>query len=450
MNPVASPVRLRLLAVMMWVVLALAAGAAGAQSARFDRPALDAMLAPIALYPDALLSHVLMAATYPEEIQEAAAWLRARPGLSGDAAVRASADQDWDPSVRSLLAFPQVLETLASHPRWTEDLGDAFLEQRAEVMDTVQALRRRAYDAGTLRSNEAIRVLLTGSGIVIEQAIPEMVHVPYYDPRVAYGGWWWPSHPPVYWPRWHGYAHPHRYFSWGPGIYVGSGFFFGGFVWPRHEVRVVHVRPHYYPRRVVERHVVHGRRDAVIVHRDARPGVWRHDDWRWRRRRDRGHDHGRPDWRRDDDRREALMRRPGERDDRARDERRRDHDRDDDRHRDRRSDRVWSTDRDNDGIPDRGWRTRDRDGDGRPDWNRRGVDRDHDGAPDRRHRSTELRRNDRSDERGHWRTESRQRDAREAPRSVERPERPARIAPRSAARESRPPPRARVDRSNQD
>src|SRR5690606_13865267 len=109
-------------------------------------------------------SHVLMAATYPEEVAEAAEWLRARPGLSGDAAVRTSLDQDWDPSVRSLLAFPMVLETLASHMRWTEDLGEAFLSQREEVMDTIQALRRRAYEAGTLRSNEAIRVVVTATG----------------------------------------------------------------------------------------------------------------------------------------------------------------------------------------------------------------------------------------------------------------------------------------------
>jgi hypothetical protein len=456
MKPVARPLLSRLLALMTCAILALASGTAGAQStSRFDRPALDAMLAPIALYPDGLLSQVLMAATYPEEVQEAAAWLRARPGLSGDAAVRSSADQDWDPAVRSLLAFPMVLETMASHSRWTEDLGEAFLNQRVEVMDTVQALRRRAYDAGTLRSNEAIRVLLTASGIVIEQARPDTVYVPYYEPQVAYGGWWWPSHPPVHWPRWHGYVDPYphsRYFSWGPGIFVGSGFFFGGFVWPRHEVRVVHVHPHYYPRRVVvERHVVPGRRDPVIVHRDARPGVWKHDDWRRR--------HDRADFRRDHDRREAQARRPGDTDGRGVDDRRRNRDRDavpdrtqrTDRNNDGIPDRTQRTDRNNDGVPDRMQTRQDRDGDWRRDSNRGRADRDRDGVPDRRHATSDLRRNDRSDERGEWRTQPRQREVRE-PRSVERAERPAapRAAPQSAARESRPAPRARVDPSNRD
>ena len=115
MTRVARHLLVRLLALVACATAALAASNALAQypAPRFDRPALDSMLAPIALYPDALLSQVLMAATYPDEVEEAADWLRARPGLSGDAAVRTSEDQDWDPAVRSLLAFPMVLETLA-------------------------------------------------------------------------------------------------------------------------------------------------------------------------------------------------------------------------------------------------------------------------------------------------------------------------------------------------
>lgn len=246
---------------------------------RYDRPALDAMLAPIALYPDPLLSHVLMAATYPREVQEAARWLRDRPGLSGDAAVRASEGWDWDPSVRSLLAFPQVLQTLADYPRWTEDLGDAFLVQREDVMDTIQQLRRRALAAGTLRSTESTRVLDHGYAITIEPVTPQTVYVPYYDPRVTYGTWWWPARPPMYWSRWPGYyAPPGRDLSvyWGPGIHLGGGFFFGNFVWGRREVRVVDVRPYYYPRSmVIERQVVPGR--PIIEHRPSVPDVWRHD-----------------------------------------------------------------------------------------------------------------------------------------------------------------------------
>jgi hypothetical protein len=459
MRRVARHLLLRLMAIVVGASLVLTAGAAAAQDAvRYDRAALDSMLAPIALYPDALLSHVLMAATYPEEVEEAANWLRARPGLSGDAAVRTSADQDWDPSVRSLLAFPMVLETLAGHMRWTADLGNAFLYQRAEVMDTVQALRRRAFEAGTLRSNEAVRVVVTAAGIVIDQASPETVYIPYYDPRVAYGGWWWPSSPPMYWPRWQGYVDPlprGHYLTWGPGIHIGSGFFFGGFVWPRHEVRVVHVHPHYYPRRVIaERRVVPGHRDPVIVHRDARPGVWRHDDWR--RQRDRDGHRDRPDWRRDDDRRgpaatrSVIESREARRDD-LRDRRAMDRDGDGV------PDRARRIDRDNDGIPDRARRVPDRDGDGRPDWNR-SADRNRDGVPDGRWGTNETRRNDRSDNREQWPTQRADRDGRESPREspratdrVERARPPARERePQSAARESRAAPRARVDPSNRD
>jgi len=262
---------------------------------RFDRPALDAMLAPVALYPDPLLSHVLMAATYPREIEEAARWLRERPGLSGDAAVRSSEGWDWDPSVRSLLAFPQVLQTLADYPRWTDDLGEAFLAQREEVMDTVQQLRRRALAAGTLRSTESTRVVDHGYAVAIEPVTPQTVYVPYYDPRVTYGTWWWPARPPMYWSRWPGYYAPpgrdlHVY--WGPGVHLGAGFFFGNFIWSRREVRVVDVRPYYYPRSVVvERHVVPGR--PAFEHRPPAPGIWRHDAYR--RRDDDRRDFGRRD-----------------------------------------------------------------------------------------------------------------------------------------------------------
>ncbi|RPI42648.1 MAG: DUF3300 domain-containing protein, partial [Betaproteobacteria bacterium] len=248
---------------------------------RFDRPTLDSMLAPVALYPDRLLSHVLMAASYPQEVEEAASWLRARPGLSGDAAVRTAEGWDWDPSVRSLLAFPLVLDTMANHMRWTEDLGVAFLDQREEVMDVIQFLRRRAYEAGTLRSNDAIRVVDTGFAIVIEAAVPQSVYVPYYDPRVTYGAWWWPARPPMYWSPWPGYYVPPgrpAHFIWGPAVHISGGFFFGDFVWARREVRVVDVRPYYYPRRViVERHVVPGRPAPHAEHRAPAPGVWQHD-----------------------------------------------------------------------------------------------------------------------------------------------------------------------------
>ena len=280
---------LRICALLLAAGLAAAHSPAFAQDSRqrFDQQALDVMLAPIALYPDQLLTQVLMAATYPQEVEEAARWSRSRSGLSGDAAVRTAEGWDWDPSVRSLTAFPQVLDTMGQHMAWTEDLGTAFIVQPEEVMDTVQRLRFRAYDAGTLRTSESTRVIHTGSSIIIESVSPQVVYVPYYDTRVVYGPWWWPARPPMYWPRWHGYyAHPARpsVVYWGPGTWVSAGFFFGGFDWPRREVRVINTRTYYYAPRVrqVETHrpaYAHPAPPATAPH------VWRHDDVRrsaWR------------------------------------------------------------------------------------------------------------------------------------------------------------------------
>ena len=148
----------------------------------FAEQELDQMLAPIALYPDALLSQILMASTYPIEVVQAARWSRANPGLSGDAAVRAVEQQSWDPSVKSLVAFPQVISMMDEKLDWMERLGDAFLSQQQQVMDAVQALRQKAQAAGNLKSNEIVRVEPQGQTIIIEQANPQVVYVPYYAP----------------------------------------------------------------------------------------------------------------------------------------------------------------------------------------------------------------------------------------------------------------------------
>lgn len=233
----------------------------------YSQAELDQMLAPVALYPDPLLSQVLMASTYPLEVVEAARWTRANPGLQGDAAVRAVQDADWDPSVKSLVAFPQVLQRMDEKLDWTRALGDAFLAQEPHVMDTVQQLRRRAQAAGNLRSNEQVVVQQQGPALVIQPAAPQVVYVPYYDPYVVYGPWWWPAYQPVVWAAW-----PRPY-----GIHVSLGFFFGGFDWHHRHVRVVHPHAYYYraPVVVVNRTVVrdHGRWQHDPHHR-------RHVDYR--------------------------------------------------------------------------------------------------------------------------------------------------------------------------
>ena len=197
---------------------------ASPQERLFGQEELDQMVAPIALYPDPLLAQVLMASTYPGEVADAVAWSKAHPDAQGDAAVRQVANQPWDASVQSLVAFPQALATLGQDPAWVQKLGDAFLAQPNEVMDAVQRLRRQAQAAGNLDSNEYQKVTVQpvdaaapapapaqGGGdviveappsqvIVIEPAQPDVVYVPSYNPTTVYGAWAYPAYPPVYYP----------------------------------------------------------------------------------------------------------------------------------------------------------------------------------------------------------------------------------------------------------
>src|SRR2546429_7394693 len=133
---------------------------------------LDQMLAPIALYPDSLLSQVLMASTYPLEVVEAARWSRANPGLKGEEAVSAVEQRDWDASVKSLAAFPQVLAMMDQQLEWTSRLGDVFLAPEAQGMGTGQSLRQKAHEAGNLRSTEQAYVGQQGDASATEPAAP--------------------------------------------------------------------------------------------------------------------------------------------------------------------------------------------------------------------------------------------------------------------------------------
>lgn len=266
----------RLCVLLAALALALAQGSAQAQSAYvFSQQELDQMLAPIALYPDALLSQVLMASTYPLEVLEAARWAREHRDLSGDDAVRAAEGEDWDPSVKSLLAFPQVLERMGENPQWTQSLGDAFLDQEPQVMDTVQGLRRRAQAAGNLRPDDRMRVLESGPSLMLQPYDPEVVYVPYYDPLVVYGSWWWPAYPPVYLRPWPGYYARPAYvggFHWGAPVAVSAGFFFGTIDWRQRQARVEHVNTYYYNRRGWPRQANINPQLGV-----TRPGAWHHD-----------------------------------------------------------------------------------------------------------------------------------------------------------------------------
>lgn len=214
---------------------------------------LDQLLAPIALYPDALLAQVLVASTYPLEVVALHRWLERNPGLSGDGLERALEPQPWDASVKALAQFRPVVAMMNGELEWTQRLGDAFLAAEADVMDAVQRLRRRAHEAGTLRDSARGRVIVEPGSIVIEGAEPDVVYVPVYDPRVVYGSWWWPAYPPYAWST-----------AWfGPWDFVVGALYFGP------GVRVWRTwRLHPYP----------DWRDRHLVHR--RPGppvVWRHN-----------------------------------------------------------------------------------------------------------------------------------------------------------------------------
>lgn len=172
---------------------------ASPRSEAFATDRLEQLVAPIALYPDGLVAQVLMAATYPLEIVEAARWLAKNGKLKGEKLEAALQQESWDPSVKSLCAFPDVLKRMNDNLDWTRDLGDAFLGQEKDVMAAVQSMRRKAYEAGNLKSGDEITVTEKQPDeiIVIETAKPEVVYVPTYYPSAVYGTW---SHPYWYYP----------------------------------------------------------------------------------------------------------------------------------------------------------------------------------------------------------------------------------------------------------
>lgn len=194
------------------ILILVCANPAFAQTQAFKQEQLDQLLAPIALYPDPLLSQILMASTYPANISQAVQWSRDHPKSQGDAAVKAVVDEPWDPSVKSLVAFPQVLAMMGEKPDWVQELGDAFLAQPSDVMNTVQKLRQAAHKNGSLKSGTQQKVTVEPasgsqpSTIIIQPANPQVVYVPTYNPTVVYGTWWWPAYPPVYLPPPPGYT----------------------------------------------------------------------------------------------------------------------------------------------------------------------------------------------------------------------------------------------------
>jgi hypothetical protein len=186
---------------------------------------LQRLVAPIALYPDSLVAQILAASTFPEQVVEADRWVQAHPDLKGTDLGNAVDQQPWDPSVKALAAFPSVLGNMDKNLSWTSSLGDAYYNQQQDVMDAVQMMRRKAQDAGNLKSTPQQTVREQDSAIDIEPADPDVVYVPAYNPWLVYG------YPVVAWPGW--YPYPGIWFG-GPYLNFGLGFgigWWGGFGW---------------------------------------------------------------------------------------------------------------------------------------------------------------------------------------------------------------------------
>lgn len=241
-----------------------------AETVELDQAQLDQILAPIALYPDTLLSHILVASTYPLEVIQAARWRTANEDLDEQQALDAVEDKDWDPSVQALVPFNDLLQKLSEDLDWLQSLGSAFLVNEQQVLSSVQNLRQKAYEQGNLIDNDYVNIEQEEGEIVIQTVRKEVVYVPYYDTRVVYGNWWWHNHQPYYWHR------PiHSIFSaglhWSLGFNIRPSFYFGGFHW-----RNRHVVANYHYRRHANRHWSHGHNNRQVVRVNEYPR-WSHN-----------------------------------------------------------------------------------------------------------------------------------------------------------------------------
>jgi hypothetical protein len=209
-----------------------------AAAATFKPEELDQLLAPIALHPDSLVSQILMASTYPLEVVQADRWAKQNASLKGDALGKALEGQEWDPSVKSLVNFPQVLTMMSEKLDWTTKLGDAFLADQKVVLDTIQSLRAKAQAAGNLKSTKEQNVVVEEKIIKIEPANPQVIYVPTYNPTVVYGAWPYPAYPPYYYyPP--GYVAGSMFaFAAGVGLGMAWGYAWGGCNWRGGDVNV--------------------------------------------------------------------------------------------------------------------------------------------------------------------------------------------------------------------
>ena len=218
---------------------------------------LQQLVAPIALYPDALVAQILAASTYPTEIVEADRWMQSHSNLKGEELAKEVDKQDWDLSVKAMTQFPSVLENMDKNLSWTSSLGEAYVSQPQDVTEAVQTLRQQARSAGHLSNTEQEKVTTQGNTIIIEPANPEVVYVPAYDPWLVYG------EPIIAYPGW--FPVPGIYWG-GPGISFGIGFgigFFGGYGWGWH-----HWGYDWHGRTVIYNHNTYISHSRTIINRN--------------------------------------------------------------------------------------------------------------------------------------------------------------------------------------
>jgi len=220
------------------------------QPVDFSQAELEQMLAPIALYPDSLLTHILIASTYPLEIIQAQRWLTNHPNSDVDDIADGVENKDWDASVKALMPFPRVIKRLNDDLDWTQKIGDAFLQNEQQVLASIQILRQKADSAGSLDQMDNMDVSRDETNIIIKSVEPEIVYVPYYDSRYVYGDWYWHNYPPVYWNISHNRRHYYRGYNspfyWDVGVAISFNYFFNAFHWNDHRVVVVnHYAPHH-------------------------------------------------------------------------------------------------------------------------------------------------------------------------------------------------------------
>lgn len=239
--PFAGPKRVWALLLGLWIASAATSMWAQQQPPALPPPGqtltpnqLDDLVAPIALYPDELLSQIMVASTYPLEVVEAYQWQQRNRGLTGPALTQAAQQQNWDPSIQALVIFPDVLKRLNDDVTWTTNLGNAFLAQQQDVMDAVQRMRQRAQQAGRLQSTPQLNVVTGSEGgqpyIGIEPANPDVIYVPVYNPAWIWGPPLWYPYPGWYWPP-QSFLAGGLYFGFGGPIDIGLFFGVGWHGW---------------------------------------------------------------------------------------------------------------------------------------------------------------------------------------------------------------------------